>query len=1307
MARFFDRRLLQQAHTERLGLALTVALGALGAAATVGQAFALSRAVDGVFLGGRDLAAVWPWLRGLLALTVLRAGASWGAEIAAGRVAARVKSALRERLLRHILSRGPAYIQGEQTGELVNTAVEGVEALDAYFSQYLPQVALAGLVPLIFLAFVFPADPLSGLVLLVTAPLIPLFMMLIGSVADALTRRQWSELSRMSAHFLDVLQGLTTLKLFGRSREQIAVIRQITDRHRDATLRVLRVAFLSALVLEMVGTISTAIVAVEIGLRLLYGKMAFQQAFFVLILAPEFYLPLRLLGTRFHAGIAGVTAGRRIFEVLDAGAEEARLPADHSSPYSAPAPARVRVRLCDVSYSYPGRDRPALDRVSLEIGPGEKVALIGPVGAGKSTIAALLLGFIRPTTGRIEWTWADGRPAAAPDGRPAIAWVPQAPYLFHASVADNIRLGRPEATFAEVQRAAIAARADGFIRNLPQGYDTLIGERGNRLSAGQAQRIALARAFLLDAALVILDEPTAHLDADTEAEVQAAIERLLEGRSALIIAHRLNTVRHADRVVLLDGGRVVEDAARSPCPFAGMGEADASPPSSQGGGVGATPICVNLTSTVAPVLAPVEDPSPGPSPTRGGEAPTPDPSPNFGGGEDCFPFPCREGGRGVRSFPRREGGRGGRWPSPPFKLTHMGTPPSSQGGGRGVGTPGGGRGAGAVGLRLLGFLAPSWPWVALSILLGFLTVASSIGLLATSAWIIAMAALQPSVAVLQVAIVGVRFFGISRGLFRYAERLVSHQVTFRVLARIRTWFYAAIEPLAPARLADRHSGDLLSRIVADIGTLEHFFIRAVAPPIIALLTILLVAVLLGSYADRLIWPAVSLLLFTGFAAPWFTLALARGPGRQLAEQRAALNARLVDGIQGAADLVALRAAGRAVAAVRDLSDALGRTQIQLAGLSGFSTALGIFCTWLAVTAVLATAIPLVAAGRLAGVDLAVLALATGAGFEAVLPLPLAAQYLASSLAAGRRLCELADGETRVPGAEMPEERAAPSVLTGPGEAGSAMVLRTREAAARPWAAGSRPPAVHFRNIVLRYAPDRPPALAGVTLDVPAGSTVAVVGPSAAGKTSLINALLRFWEYEAGEIIIDGQEIRTLEAEAVRSLCGVVAHDPHLFNMTVRDNLRLARPTATPAEIEAAARAAGIHEFIASLPQGYDTWLGEGGARLSGGQRQKLALARAVLKDAPLLILDEPTAHLDAQAEQEIAAGLKRIATSRTTIIITHRPLFARVADQVVVIADGRTLDRGRHAELLARCRLYRELMEDAEAPRYAPPPIGG
>lgn len=1182
MSRFFDRRLLQEAQQQRGGLALTIALSALGGAATVGQAFALSQAVAGVFLGGRDLAGVWPWLGGLIACTVLRAGAAWLAEIAAGRVAVHVKTALRARLLHRILALGPAYTQGERAGELVNTATEGVEALDAYFSQYLPQVALAALIPALFLAFIFPADPLTGLALLLTAPLIPLFMMLIGSLADALTRRQWVALTRMSAHFLDVLQGLTTLKLFGRSREQIAVIRQITDRHRDATLAALRVAFLSALVLEMVGTLGTAIVAVEIGLRLLYGKMAFQQAFFVLILAPEFYLPLRLLGTRFHAGMAGVAAARRIFEVLETEGpgERDRRRRDGllsetqrrlrneveggAAPTSAPPPL---VRLEDVSYAYPGRTLPALERVALEIRPGEKVALIGPTGAGKSTIAALLLGFIAPTAGAVNFV-ATGAEAAQ---RPAIAWVPQAPHLFDASVADNIRLGRPDAPQAEVERAAAAASADAFIRGLPQGYATRIGERGSRLSAGQAQRLALARAFLLDAPLVILDEPTAHLDAAAEAEVQAASERLMQGRSALIIAHRLHTVRRADRVIVLEHGRVV-------------------------------------ASGPADVVLAGRDP------------------------EDLAVEPAIEVVEGLAQEARPAATVG--WAPP-------GRPPMR---------------APAIFRRLLAFLAPSWRWVALSVILGFLTVASSIGLLATSAWIIAAAALQPSVAVLQVAIVGVRFFGISRGLLRYGERLASHQVTFRVLAEIRVWFYAAIEPLAPARLADRHSGDLLSRIVADIGALEHFFIRAVAPPLVALLTAGLIAAFLGAYHPALATPALLGLAFTGLAAPGLTWALARRPGRRLADQRARLNALLVDGIQGAADLIALRADGRATAAVRNASVALGRTQIQLAALAGLSNALGILGAWLTMAATLATAIPLATAGRLAGVNLAALALATGAGFEAVLPLPLAAQYLANSLAAGRRLFELAAVEQP----SRPEQ-------TSPG-------LFRPPAPAEP-AAAARPPAIRFRSVTLRYAPDRPPALDDVTFDAPAGRIVAIVGPSGAGKTSLANALLRFWDYEAGEIYLDGREIRTLDAEAVRAQIGVAAHDPHLFNLTVAENLRLARPTASQAEIEAAARAAGVHDFIASLPEGYDTWLGEGGARLSGGERQKLALARALVKDAPILLLDEPTAHLDADAERQAAETLARLAPGRTILLITHRRPLARIADQVIVMERGRIAAR--------------------------------
>ena len=576
-----DDRLLRQARLVRVALLLAILLGLLAGVVTVGQARFLSRVVSLVFLEHNTLHQVLPWMALLLALALARAGLVWGAELAAGHAAGRVKQQLREQLAAHLLALGPAYTRQQRTGELTNTAVEGIEALDAYFRQYLPQLALSGLVPLAVLAFVFPRDWLSGLVLLLTAPLLPLFMVLIGTMADRLTRRQWTSLSRMSAHFLDLLQGLTTLKLLGRSREQARTIARISDQFRQTTMSVLRVAFLSALVLELASTIGTAIVAVQVGLRLLYGHLAFEQAFFVLILAPEFYLPLRMLATRFHAGMQGVAAAQRIFEILETPshpAAEAGLPAGaglQTEPRPSasagaglptepqPLPYHFSVRFSDVWYAYDGGRRPALSGLSLEIAPGEKLALVGPTGAGKSTVASLLLRFLEPDRGTIS---VDGQPLPAippAQWRARVAWLPQEPTLFHASVADNLRLARPDAGPDEVIWAARQAHAHDFIQALPLAYDTLIGERGATLSGGEAQRIALARAFLKDAPFLILDEATANLDPETEDAVQKALERLLVGRSALMIAHRLPTVYRADRILVMAEGRIVQQGTHT------------------------------------------------------------------------------------------------------------------------------------------------------------------------------------------------------------------------------------------------------------------------------------------------------------------------------------------------------------------------------------------------------------------------------------------------------------------------------------------------------------------------------------------------------------------------------------------------------------------------------------------------------------------------------------------------------------------------------------------------------------------------
>lgn len=550
-------RLIRKTRLASVSLTLTIAASFLTGAVTVAQAHFLSRIIADVFLAHQTLAAVTPLLLWLAALSILRAGTVWSGQIFAQRTAGRVKAALRDKLVAHVMALGPQFTRAERSGELINTAVEGIEALDAYFSQYVPQVAAAALIPLTIVLFIFPNDILSGLVLLLTAPIIPVFMILIGSIAEEMTKKQWRSLSRMSAHFLDVLQGLTTLKLLGRSRAQVETIAGISDRFRNATMAVLRVAFLSALVLEMAATLSTAMVAVEIGVRLLYAKIAFQQALFVLILAPEFYQPLRMLGARFHAGMAGTAAAKRIFAILDT-----PLPKRPPAPPK-PAPRRFTIALENVWVAFDDGARPALNGVSFTIANGETVALVGRSGAGKSTIAHLLLRFIAPQSGVIT---VDGVPLHQLDmaaWRAKIGWVPQMPYLFDATIAENIKLANPAASHADVRRAARLAHAEMFIEALPHGYETRIGERGARLSGGQAQRIALARAFLKDAPFIIFDEATANLDPQHEAEIHTAMAALLANRTALMIAHRLNTITAAGKIVVLDGGTVRESGSHT------------------------------------------------------------------------------------------------------------------------------------------------------------------------------------------------------------------------------------------------------------------------------------------------------------------------------------------------------------------------------------------------------------------------------------------------------------------------------------------------------------------------------------------------------------------------------------------------------------------------------------------------------------------------------------------------------------------------------------------------------------------------
>jgi ATP-binding cassette subfamily C protein CydD len=554
------KRLLQYGgKTMYLYVIVVGMLGFFTASCIIMQAHFIAQIMNGAFLLRQSLTSLQAPLITLLLVLLMRAALVWSREAATNAVACRVKSELRSRLYSHLFMLGPLYMRGERSGEIVHTLADGVEALDAYFVQFFPQVVATMLIPAVILIAVFKIDLLSGTVLLLTWPILPVFMILIGLQANAMTKKRWQVLSQLSAHFLDVLQGLTTLKLFGRAEVQEQMMRKVSERYGAITMKVLRVAFLSSFVMEMGATLSTAIVAVEIGLRLLYATIPFESAFFILLLAPEFYLPLRSLGTGFHASMESVASAERIFDMLETPTSEV---AGSGTATCAEMALHRSLAFHDVHYSYPTPDgnetcMEALKGVSFAIRPGQTVAFVGASGAGKTTIASLLLRFMEPTQGEIT---VDDRPIqqfAAQEWRKFVAWQPQNPSVYNTTVAENIRLGYPDAPMEEVVKAAQVADIDDFIQTLPLGYETVIGERGARLSGGQVQRLSLARAFLKHAPVLLVDEATSTLDSESEARVFHAIKQVMNDRMVLVIAHHLNTIKDADQIVVLQEGRIV------------------------------------------------------------------------------------------------------------------------------------------------------------------------------------------------------------------------------------------------------------------------------------------------------------------------------------------------------------------------------------------------------------------------------------------------------------------------------------------------------------------------------------------------------------------------------------------------------------------------------------------------------------------------------------------------------------------------------------------------------------------------------
>lgn len=1160
-----DPRLFHHARATRLFLAAVVALGLVGALLVIAQAMLIAEIVVGGFEGGLTVTALRTPLLLLAAVALGRALVAWLTELAAHRASAAVKSELRGRLLERAARLGPDWLTGQRTGSLVALATRGIDALDDYFARYLPQLGLAVVVPVAVLARIVTEDWVSAAIIVVTLPLIPLFMILIGWATQSRMDRQWQLLSRLSGHFLDVVAGLPTLKVFGRAKAQADSIRTITSDYRRATLRTLRIAFLSSFALELLATLSVALVAVTIGMRLVHGELDLYTGLVVLILAPEAYLPIRQVGAQYHAAAEGLSAAEEIFTVLET---------EPRASGTEDVPDMLRLELAGVTVRHEGRAEPSLDSASLTVEPGETVALVGPSGVGKSTLLNVLLGFAVPDEGHVRVGGRDLGDLDLERWRSRIAWVPQRPHLFADTIAENVRLARPDADDEAVLTALRDAGAYDFVAALPDGVRTALGEDGAGLSAGQRQRLALARAFLADRPLLLLDEPTASLDGESEAGIVDAVRRLAAGRTVLLVVHRPALLAVADRVVTLE------------------------------------PRTGGPAEPYAKALAGVAAPGPAvPEPLAGGE--------------------LLDTRRADAADPL--GATGSR---PGQVLARVREAAGAQRG------------------RLT-----------LALLLGSLAVGSAVGLMAVSGWLISRASEEPPVMYLMMAVTATRAFGIGRAVFRYAERLVSHDAVLKLLAELRVAVYRGLERIAPGGLRTTRRGDLLSRLVADVDALQDYWLRWLLP----VGTAVVVGTAAAGFTGWLLPEAGVILavglLVAGVGVPLVSGACARRTERQLAPARAALATRVADLLGSTAELTVAGALPARQTRLRAADTLLTRIASRAAAATALGGGLSALVCGLTVVAAATVAVPAVQDGRLSGVALAVVVLTPLAAFEAVTGLPLAVQYRQRVARSAERVFEVLDAPVPVREPETPaEEPASPFPL-------------------------------EVRGLSARYPGARHDALASLDLTLTRGRRIAVVGPSGSGKTTLAQVLLRFLDASSGTYRLGGVEASALDSDTVRRSVGLCAQDAHVFDSSIRENLRLARPGATDAELRDALARARLLDWVLALPEELDTPVGEHGARLSGGQRQRLALARALLADFPVLVLDEPAEHLDLPTADALTADLLDATRGCATVLITHRLTGLDTVDEVLVLDAGRVVQRGPYAELAAEDGPLRRMLE--------------
>jgi ATP-binding cassette subfamily C protein CydCD len=1190
MAGPIDPRLLRRARATRGYLVAGVAVGSATAILTLGQAWLLSRSIADVFATGQLGTLAWA-VGGLALVFGLKALLSWANEWLAQRASAAVKSQLRRDIMSARLDRP---LEATSSGGLVTLVTQGLDALDGYFSKYLPQLLLAVTVPVIIGVAILTSDLLSAVILAVTLPLIPVFMALVGWTTESITKRRWAVQTRLANHFADLIAGLPTLQVFGRAKAQAEGLRQSELRHRSETMRTLRVSFLSALVLELLATISVALIAVTVGFRVVFGGLDLATALFVLILAPEAYLPVRQVGVHYHDAADGLAAVESAFALIDPPSPvpeeqvgspspspipeeprgEERAPLRHEGPVigraeaakcpegvdddafgtlRAVAPPSALLSVHDVTHTYPGATTLALQPVSFDVHPGEIVALAGPSGAGKTTLLNTVMGFIAPTDGTLS---SGGEPIGRlPHWLDHLAYVGQEPGLLSGTVADNVRLGFPHATDAAVADALHRAGAG----DLPP--EQVVGDDAEGVSAGERRRIAVARALLRvtlgRAKLLVLDEPTAGLDADTEAGLLHSLRRL--GVAALVVSHRPAVLAEADRVVRVGAAPLVElhplvESVETTPQTSALRDAGSSLAGSSG--------TVESATSTQPLAEPVET-TPVVSTTRLVElvetTPQVSTSSTIRRGEFDETTPTGK----------------------PLLRRLMDAVPGAR-------------------VRLAGSAA-----------LAFCATGASVALMAVSAWLLSFAAVHPPVLYLEAPAVGVRFFGISRGAFRYTERLVSHDIALKLQSALRLETYSR---LARTTLLGTRRGDLLARVIADVEAIQDLVVRVWIPFSSSAAVLLATSLAIAFFSPG---SALVLLLTSLVAAavvPWVSqVASARADADSL-PLRGELAGSAHELSRTAPDLVAYGAAAARLERFAAVDGRLREASARSAWVRGIGSAAQVLAAGTAVIGALVIAGNQVAEGTLDPTLLAVAALTPLALHEALSTLILSAQTRTRARAALQRVEEVLD---------------APPIGSGdlvdPGEPVANPRLRVSELSAG-W-------------------PGSPSVVDGLSFEVAAGEKVALVGPSGVGKTTVAATVLGLIPARAGTVDVRGR-------------VGYLAQDAHIFTTTIAENVRIGNRDAGDDDIADALTRAGLDLDPQRI-------VGEGGEALSGGEARRVALSRLLVGHYQVLLLDEPTEHLDAATATALIDDIWTTSADSPVLVITHDADLVARCDRVV------------------------------------------